>query len=79
MLLGSSLFLAVALLYWLSAFVAPPKSDDELDRLDRRLDPDAHNQRQLEGSRQARTAVSWFLVPLAVLVFLYALGVTLFG
>ena len=68
--------LAVVLLLCVPPYFFSPKSDDELDRLDMRLDPDADNQRRLEETRRAALAVSKFLVPAAVLFVAYAAVVT---
>jgi hypothetical protein len=73
MLVGSLIFLGLVLLYWLSGYVVTPVSDEELDRLEMRLDPDASNVRQGQEMRQARIAVSWFTIPVAVAVVIYAL------
>lgn len=73
MLLGSLVLLALVLLYWLSGLLVTPVSDDELDRLEMRLDPDAHNERQGQEMRRARIAVSWFTIPIAASLVLYSL------
>lgn len=65
--------LAATLMCWFSAVIIDPMTDEEIERLKMRIDPEAQSDLQRQDLRRTRITMTIFMLPVGVLLLVYAL------